>query len=231
MLAAATLAVCLFIGETFYGRLWYGFCLLPLFPAVVWVWRRWKERREQKRHLLQFLDGMNAFALAVRAGYAAENAVAQSRREMGFLYGEQAFICRELKEMERRLSANRPLEEAFDGLAAGCGFSEGEELSGILKIVKRQGGDLAETVLHSVRLSRERLRLSGEIETLLSGKRYEGRVMKAMPILILWLLRLSSPGFLDPLYDTLFGTLVMTLCLVLYGVAWLWEERLLQACT
>ena len=150
---------------------------------------------------------------------------------MQLLYGDSSYICKEFKEMERRLRANRPLEETFEQMAKRSGLPPAEELSGILRIVKQNGGDMAETVRYGVRISREKLRLSEEIETLLSGKRYEGKVMKVMPIFVIWMLRLSSPGFLDPLYDTLFGAFVMTGCLLLYGAAWLWEERLFWSCT
>ena len=94
---------------------------------------------------------------------------------------------------------------------------------------KRQ--DMAGTLLHGVKLSRERKRLSEEIRTLLSGKRYEGKIMKAMPVLVLWMMRLTSPGFLQPMYENLFGNVIMTGCAVLYGAAWIWEERIFRVCT
>ena len=229
--SALGIGLAAFIGETFYGGWGYGTGFLVFLPAVFRIWGKEKEKREKKKRLIQLLDGMSAFADGLKAGYAAENAVTQSRQEMEVLYGNNSYISAQLRELERRLSTNQSLEEGFRKLFSDCGLKEGKQFQDIIAIVKENGGDMGETVRQGVKLSREKIRLTEELEALLSGKRFEGKVMKIMPLAVIWLLRTSSPEFLEPLYHTAFGRLCMTACLLLYAGAWLWEERVFRTCS
>ena len=52
--------------------------------------------------------------------------------------------------------------------------------------------------------------------------------MNVMPFGIIGYLSAASPGFLDVMYETAAGRIIMTLCLLLCLGAWLLSDRLMD---
>lgn len=66
-----------------------------------------------------------------------------------------------------------------------------------------------------------------EIQTLLSGRRMEQTVMKAMPFGILLYVGVTYPGYFDMLYHNWQGVVIMTVCLAIYLGAYMVSDRIL----
>lgn len=193
--------------------------LIPLSLA----WGR-NSRREQRRRQLavQFRESLTALCSALSAGYSAENAVAEAAREQRSLYGPEGMMVRELEFLGRKIRMNHPLEKAFGELAERSGLEEIRQLADVFSIAKRSGGDLVRILGKTAAALRVQAQLREEILTLMAGKRLEQRIMSAMPAAILLYVNLGNPGFTDPLYQGLGGRSVMTVCLILYGLAVVW---------
>lgn len=56
----------------------------------------------------------------------------------------------------------------------------------------------------------------------------EQNIMSLVPVLILAYVKVSSPEFLDSMYENLTGMAVMTVCFVVYVIAYLWGKRIVQ---
>ena len=67
-----------------------------------------------------------------------------------------------------------------------------------------------------------------EIRTLLAARVYEQRIMSVMPAAVLLYIRLGSGEFLEGLYHNMTGVLVMSVCLGIYGAAYLMGKRMVQ---
>ena len=52
-----------------------------------------------------------------------------------------------------------------------------------------------------------------EIETILSARRLEQKIMNGMPFLLVLYVKFTSPGYFDGMYHSLSGVVVMTVCL------------------
>ena len=65
-----------------------------------------------------------------------------------------------------------------------------------------------------------------EIDTMLRGKQYEQKIMRAVPLLILIYMDLTSPGFFSVLYGSLLGRAIMTGCLAVYLAALYLAEKI-----
>ena len=60
----------------------------------------------------------------------------------------------------------------------------------------------------------------------MSEKALEQKIMCVIPLGILGFLRLTSPEFLSGMYGNLTGRAVMTVCLLIYAVAYLWGKKI-----
>ena len=67
-----------------------------------------------------------------------------------------------------------------------------------------------------------------EIETNLSGKASEQRIMSCAPIFLIAYTSITSPGFLDVCYHNTLGIAIMTGSLLIYAAAFLWGRKIMH---
>lgn len=199
--------------------------LQPLAFCLARAIRRKEEQRKEQRLGGQFKDGLLALAASLRAGHSAENAFQDAAEELAFLYGPEERITCEFQRVSARTRMNVPLEQAVRELADRCSLPDIRTFSEVFSAARRTGGELGRVILDTVQTIAGRLEVREEIDTMLRGKQYEQKVMRAVPPLLLIYMDLTSPGFFAVLYGTFLGRGIMTGCLAVYLTAlWLAEK-------
>ena len=194
-----------------------------LFPAVclayAGVFRGEQRKKRQERLMLEFQAVMQALSTALLAGYSMENAWRDAEREITALYGKESLMLPEVRRINAAVRLNEPVEQLLAEFAKRSACEEIESFAAIFLFAKRSGGDFVKIIQTTVKKLTGRMEVEQEIATVLAGKRLEGRVMNAMPLLILAYMTLTSGDFLDVLYGNTFGVCVMTAVLAGYGMA------------
>ena len=52
--------------------------------------------------------------------------------------------------------------------------------------------------------------------------------MSVIPLFLIGYISMASPGFLDIMYKSIMGNIVMTVCLIVYLLAYLWSEKIVK---
>ena len=73
-----------------------------------------------------------------------------------------------------------------------------------------------------------KLEVQQEIYTIIVAKQMEFKIMSAIPMGIIVYLKVSFPEFLSVLYGSAVGKIVMTVCLIIYFVAYQWGRKILE---
>ena len=213
---------------SFYNSPWAA----GTFPLVLlWLFREKGQtlgERRRKELKLQFKDAVEGIAAALAAGYSAENAVREARKDLQLVYAGSADIVQELSAMERKLDANQTIEAAMEDFAKRSGLEEAETFAEIFAVGKRNGGDLIGIMEDTARTITQIVETERQASMALASRRYEQKVMNLVPFGMILYLRIGCPGFLDPLYGNLAGICVMTGVLGLYLLAWHLGKRLLD---
>lgn len=202
-----------------------GFLFCPFF------FRKKKKACIKKRKnilRMQFKDCLLSVSGAMRAGYSVENAWKEAEKDMEQQYGKESDICRELRHMNSQVDCNVPLEQVLDSLARRSHIEDIENFSGIFGFAKRSGGDFTRIIGNSVRQLRDKMELKDEIETVIGAKQMEQKVMNVVPLFILAFVNTISSDFLKTLYHNTAGVLIMSVALILYVVAYLWSEKIVD---
>lgn len=181
--------------------------------------RKWKLN-------LEFRDGILALSAALEAGYSAENALEEARKDLKHIYKENAMIMQEFGYMVNQLRMNVTVEKVLEDFAVRSQIEDIQSFSEVFHTAKRTGGDLISVIKLTGTIISDKIEVKREIVTLITAKRMEANLMKGIPIFILIYLSLSSPGFLAPLYHNTFGIIVMTVLLLMYLAALLVIERI-----
>lgn len=212
----------------FYKNIVVFLFLLPAMPLFL---KRQKSRlliRRQKELSLQFRDAIMAVAASLSAGYSVENAFIEAGKDLNNLYGKDSSIVMEFSYLTGRLSANETLEGILMDLANRSGVEDIRDFADVFVTAKRSGGDLVSIIRRSAYHIGDKIEVKRDIETLMSAKKMEQRIMSAIPFLIIIYMSVNSPGFLNPLYHNIAGAAVMTVCLLMYLLALFLAEKIIS---
>lgn len=202
--------------------------LLPGFVPFLRLEKRKLIKIRKKELALQFREMISSVAVSLRAGLSVENAFLEAIPEMGRLYGEESLIVRELRSMENKMSVGETIESILKEFSLRANEEDISDFVVIFSLAKRSGSDLAHIIERSVYILRSRQETEQEIEVVLSGKKYEQRIMSVIPLGIIAYLRLTQDSYLDPVYNSVSGMLLMGACLAIYFVAYLIGGKIVE---
>ncbi len=109
---------------------------------------------------LEFRDGILALSAALEAGYSAENALEEARKDLKHIYKEDAMIMQEFRYMVNQLRMNVTVEKVLEDFAVRSQIEDIQSFSEVFHTAKRTGGDLISVINLLERLSAIRSRLS-----------------------------------------------------------------------
>jgi len=204
--------------QLFYGA-WYFSAVGGL--SILFTGRLYRKHLEEKRRAalsVSFMDFLYSLSASFATGRPLEEAALEARQALSMLYPADAPMIRELDLMIRCFSDGRESEaEVLGTFARRCGVPEILEFTEIYLVCRTAGGDLNRVVADAAQAMMEKMNVEKEIRVLTAQKRLEGRMISIMPAVVLLFMKWTSPEYLEPLYTTMAGRMVMTAALA--GIA------------
>lgn len=212
----------------YYRSLWLTLLLLPLF---IWHFHMMEEECARKKEMevqVQFKEAIQAVSAALNTGYSVENAFREAQKELKLIYPETARISKELLFIIRQLRIHVPMEQILEELGMRVQIEDVRNFVIVFAAAKKNGGNMIAIIQDTVRQIGDKIDVKREIDTILAAKRYEFRVMSAIPYAIIGYMSFSFPEFMDSLYGNIFGIGVMTVCLGIYMGAYYLGVRMIR---
>lgn len=175
--------------------------------------------RRRDKLCRQFNDSLLSISTSLETGCSFENAIWEAYLQISVIYSRNSYMSLELNAIYNQLKLSIPIEEAFSNLAARTDIEDILIFCEILKIAKRTDGNLVSIIRTTASTINERLDIKREIKTNINGRKFEQLIMSVMPAFIVVYIRLSSPGFFEPLYNNIAGIIFTTICLIIYGLS------------
>ena len=216
------------ISILFYGTIYAVVILLPLGVPIYREQKRRIINKKKKELKVQFKDMLMVMSDSLKTGYSVSNALKESYKDMVSMYGRYSYICEELRIMISKIKLNVREEDIFKDFAKRTGLREAILFSRIFSVAKRTGGNMTEvigSVTDSIVL-KENVR--EEIEVSTTEKKTEQKIMTLIPMALILYVKMMSPDFLNIMYETNAGRIVMTICLVLYILAFLLAQKIFE---
>lgn len=216
------------VSYLFYGTFW----LMILFsPYLFWHMKNWKKDRilkKQQNFRFQFKEMIQSLESALSVGYSLENALKEADKDLHRIYKEEDMILRELSFMMRQVQMNIPVEQTFRELSERVQDEDVETFVTVFAMAKRSGGDAVEIIRNAVRQMGEKIDVEREIVTIMAAKKLEFRIMTLIPFGMILYLRMSFPEFFQVLYGNPVGVVVMSVCLLIYLIAYLCGKKMVE---
>ncbi len=197
------------IGLAFVAHSMIGFLPLDIAAAILGAVSRWGLLRFQRsRRLNKFTlalpDAIELMARALRAGHSmnsaveivAEQSVAPLDAEFGIVFQQQKFGI--------------PFRDAILQLGERVPSKDLHFLITAILVQKETGGDLTEILDRTTTVIRERVRIEGEIRTYTAQGRLTGWILAGLPIAMLILINLITPGYSHILFHDPVGHELLT---------------------
>ncbi|MDE6127616.1 MAG: type II secretion system protein F [Lachnospiraceae bacterium] len=223
---ARSLGIVLFLAFFFYRSLWAAVFLCPVGIYAYLSFQKEQGEKRRKKLEVEFKDCIMSVAANLRAGYSVDNAFAECVQDIVPLYGKKSLMLGELYRIKKGLCNNMPLEKLLQELGRRSGCASIREFGEVFTIARQSGGNLPKVLQATANLIGERIAVQQEIQTIISGRLLEQRVMNIMPFLLVGYIEAGNKGFFDVLYHNALGIGVMTVCLAIYLTAYCLSRRI-----
>ena len=200
-------------------------------PAGLWVPRLLEAhllQRRRERLRLHFKEMLHALASLLAAGRSVENAFLALERDVAMMVADdRSELLRELRGIANRLRNGEPLELLLADFARRSGLEEARSFAEAFAVCKRAGGDLVGIVRSTARLIGEKMETELEISVMMARKKFESRIMMAMPFAFVGAIGFIAPDYMAPLYKGA-GWLLVSVCLLLLLLCCWWMHRIMR---
>lgn len=161
-------------------------------------------QRRQKKFLEEFADALEAMVRLLKAGMPVSEAIAMIAREYEGPVGE------EMSRIYDKQKIGIPLYEAAYEATHRMPITEMQMFATGLAIQAQTGSSLSEVLMNLAGVIRARFRLKRKIMALSSEAIASASIIGCLPILVATGLYFASPGYLDPLFTTGTGKMLLT---------------------
>ena len=214
------------LGTLFYNNISIALvlsCTGIFYPKYMKQNLRVKRKKALKQ---QFKEAMYSLSSSLSAGRSVEIGIKMVLDDLKILYSESTPIIKEFEILVRKLEMNETVEDVLNDLAKRSNLEEIKNFSNVLTTCKRTGGDLVKIIKYTTSVINEKMEIESNIDVVVTQKKYEYKILLLLVPFIIIYLRIISPSYLDIVYETLFGKIVMTFCLLLYGISYIIGEKI-----
>lgn len=185
-------------------------------------------KKRKDKLLLEFKDFLRIFKSFLMASYSVENSFYLSIKELQMLYGSDAMMVSELKNIVAKLKLNNPVDQVFSEFSNRTHIEDIMDFAEVFSISKANGGNIGKIIGSTINIINDKIEVKMDIETATASKRFEQRMMNFLPFLIIIYMNISSSEFLKPIYTTIIGRVLMTVALIVYFLAVSLSKKILD---
>ena len=164
--------------------------------------RRIKKKRSDKLGD-QLPDALNIISNGLRAGLSFVQAIMVAGKEM------DAPIADDFKKIIRDNLLGKELEDSLTEFAEKEDNENIEMLVSAILIQRQVGGNLSEILDNISTTIRDRIKLRGDIKTMTAQSKMSAGIIAAIPAMIILALNVLNKGFMEPLFTTLIGNIIL----------------------
>ena len=183
---------------------------------------RFKASKRRRAFLEQLPDVLMLIAGALRAGYSLQQALAA--------VGEDAKppASEEFRRGMAEIRLGATMDDTLQDMARRIGIIDFDWTVMAIEIQREVGGDLAEILETIGDTIRERERIRRQIRALTAEGRLSGWVLGILPFAFAAFLLLQSPDYLEPLFTTTLGWMMIGGAVFLMIVGAFWMRKIVR---
>lgn len=199
------------IGYVFYQSL-LTVLLMPLcYRKAEKLYRKSLAEKRKNRLLLEFRDFLYVLSSSLATGRHMEEAMEEGVRNLTEIYGTESILAFELEQMLVKLGQTGEIDiHLWTDFARRSHLEDIQDFTAVYGACRKTGGNLVFAVNKAAAVIGEKITIEREIRVMASQKKLEGRIITVLPVLIILFLQIMSPDYLQIMYTTPAGRVLMT---------------------
>lgn len=217
------------VGYVFYKNIIISLvCMVfsVFFPKI-----RTKQIIEKRKKDLtaQFKDMLYSLSSSLSVGKSVETAFKETLNDLKIIYpSEDTSIIKEVSLIVRGIEMNNTVEDMLQQFADRAHIEDIDNFTEVFKTCKRTGGDIIRVIKTTSNTIGEKIEIKQEIETMIAGKKFEFNVLMVMPVALILLLTYTAGTYMDPVFTTIAGRIVMTAAIGIFAVAYVVGKKIMD---
>jgi tight adherence protein B len=203
----ALTTVCAVLGAAFGALLLQNVVFAVLIAGgaslIPYIWLLRSRRKRQNAMIEQLADTLSVLASSLRAGYSFLQALDTVSKEIG----EPS--ATEFQRVVAEIRLGRPVEDALIAMAIRVGSDDLKWAVIAINVQRQVGGNLAEVLDIVANTVRERAYVRRQVQVLSAEGRLSVAILAALPPLILLYIAIVNPEYIEPLFNTTPGLILL----------------------
>lgn len=180
--------------------------------------------RKLRSHLQEALLSLSA---SLKAGLALPGALSRCVQDLQRLHRKDSSdILAEFAAVVREIELGTPVDTALAHLRERVPLEEVEAFVDSVLITRQRGGNLVEVIGNVVQMTADKLAMEREIHAVTAAKRLEAVAVPVVPVVLYLLLRVISPGYMEPFFGTAAGQAALGAAFLLTSLAFFAARRI-----
>jgi tight adherence protein B len=200
-----------------------------LFFAIVFLamlgpdlWLRWRHRKR----VLRIDEQVDAFLLAIANALKSRPSIADA------VVSVQAVLAvpirQEVELSVKQMRVGSTPEQALLAMSRRVGSRKLDAAISAILVGRQVGGNVSQILETTAAAMREMARLEGVVRTKTADGKAQIWTLAAFPFVLILAFSLISPGYFDPLSETVVGGVCTTLGFALWGASMVSARRILR---
>lgn len=203
------------IGVLFFQNIIFAVWALGFVVFSVYYIARLLHTRELERFDNQMVDITYAMKNALKAGMTLQQAMSMIATEFALPASEQFRIA--LGEIQLGAS----IEDSLKHMEERVENADFKIMVNAIEILRQTGGNMVETFENITETLKTRKRVEGKIKTLTAQGRMQALILCAMPFAMALMLYFLNRPYIEPLFTTILGNVILTIVLLLVSTGWI----------
>jgi len=181
-----------------------------------------KRRRRLKQFTANLADAVDVIVRGVKVGLPLAECFKIVAREA------RSPIKEEFQVIVDDQAVGLPLADAAERLPDRVPIPEARFFCIVIAIQSRTGGSLAEALGNLSKVLRDRQKMRGKIKALSSEAKASAGIIGALPLVVIAILSVTSPGYIALLFNNHMGHLVLATCVILMMIGTLVMRKMIN---
>lgn len=184
-------------------------------------------KKRNKQLALEFNDFLYYISVSFSLGRTMAQAMEEGKNNIKEIYGDGSLLVKELDHMLTEISEiNMRDTPLLNDFAARSSNEDIIDFVSMYENCKESGGNIMDAINTASNIITEKILIEDEILSNASQRKLEGRIIAAMPFVIILFLKLTGPDYIDIMYSSLAGRIIMTLSLLSVVVSWILVDKI-----
>lgn len=169
-----------------------GFAAGTLFVPI-----RTEQILQKKRDILkrQFRDMLETLTTILGAGSNVPMAFESTYNDLKVQYDENAPILEELHIINMGIRDNIRINELLADFGERSGIEDIKSFARVFEVAAAKGSDVRDIIRNTYNILSDKMEISEDIETVLTGNKSQQNIMIVMPVVLIAMIKMMSPDF------------------------------------